>query len=51
MAPALAEIFASDDSDFARLFARYMTPASKMSQGAKPANGGQPTVAKKPGEK
>ncbi|HEY7311978.1 MAG TPA: SPFH domain-containing protein [Gemmataceae bacterium] len=51
MASALAEIFASDDSDFARLFANYMTPASKMSQAAKPANGEQPTVAKKPGEK
>jgi hypothetical protein len=51
MAPALAEIFASDDSDFARLFATYLAPASKMSQAGKPASGGQPTVAKKASEK
>lgn len=28
LAPALTEIFASDDSDFAKLFAGYMTPGS-----------------------
>jgi hypothetical protein len=29
LAPALAEIFASDTSDFAKMFAAYMTPAKK----------------------
>lgn len=39
LAPALSEIFASDGSDFAKLFAAYMTaPAAK--QAAAPANGG-----------
>jgi hypothetical protein len=33
MAPALSEIFASDNSDFAKLFARYVTPG-KMSVAA-----------------
>jgi hypothetical protein len=31
LGPALTEIFASDGSDFARLFAQYMTPANKIS--------------------
>jgi regulator of protease activity HflC (stomatin/prohibitin superfamily) len=31
LAPALTEIFASDTSDFARMFAAYMTPAKKVS--------------------
>src|SRR5262249_16639007 len=30
LGPALAEIFASDDSDFARLFSGYMTPGRNM---------------------
>ncbi len=39
LAPALSEIFASDSSDFAKLFAAYMAaPANK--QAAAPANGG-----------
>ena len=39
LAPALSEIFASDGSDFAKLFAAYMTaPANK--QAAAPAGGG-----------
>lgn len=29
LAPALAEIFASDESEFSRLFARYLTPSSE----------------------
>jgi hypothetical protein len=41
LAPALTEIFASDDSDFARLFATYLTapaPAGKKAEAAgKPA--------------
>jgi hypothetical protein len=44
LAPALTEIFASDDSDFARLFADYMsrlpadeTPDSTAASSAKPA--------------
>jgi len=39
LAPALSEIFASDTSEFAKLFAAYMAaPANK--QAAAPANGG-----------
>jgi hypothetical protein len=50
MAPALAEIFASDSSDFARLFAEYLTPNPKMGTTAVPT-GTAPSVAKKPGTK
>jgi regulator of protease activity HflC (stomatin/prohibitin superfamily) len=42
LSPALTDIFASDDSDFARLFARYMTPAVKsapMPQAVQDGNG------------
>ena len=35
LAPALSEIFASDDSEFAKLFADYMTP-SPTKTNAKP---------------
>jgi uncharacterized membrane protein YqiK len=34
MAPALAEIFASDTSEFARLFSDYMTPIGNKPQSA-----------------
>jgi hypothetical protein len=51
IAPALTEIFASDNSDFARLFASYLAPGPKMPLAGKPANGEQPAVAKKPGDK
>ena len=46
IAPALGEIFTSDDSDFAKLFSMYMTPASGA--GTKPAAAapaGSPTNA------
>jgi regulator of protease activity HflC (stomatin/prohibitin superfamily) len=36
LAPALTEIFASDDSDFARLFAGYMSRPSPSEQPAEP---------------
>ncbi len=45
LAPALAEIFASDESEFARLFAAYMTPpqgkptVTASTAPTKPANG------------
>ncbi len=47
MAPALAEIFASDDSEFAKLFASYLTTQPKKSAVAGPSNGEPPVVAKK----
>jgi hypothetical protein len=47
MAPALAEIFASDDSDFAKLFAGYLTTTPKKAAVAGPSNGEPPVVAKK----
>jgi regulator of protease activity HflC (stomatin/prohibitin superfamily) len=37
LSPALTEIFASDTSDFARLFATYMTPMMKSTPPARPA--------------
>jgi hypothetical protein len=40
VAPALMEIFASDDSDFAKLFATYLNYSSSSSSGGKPAGGG-----------
>lgn len=56
LAPALSEIFASDDSDFAKLFASYMSqplpqsppastavkPAAPMQPAGAPGNGQQP---------
>jgi hypothetical protein len=36
LGPALAEIFASDTSEFAKLFSRYMTPGKKSDQVALP---------------
>ena len=30
LAPSLTEIFASDDSDFAKLFSNYMTPPTSL---------------------
>jgi SPFH domain/Band 7 family protein len=42
LAPALTEIFASDDSDFAKLFAGYMTPPKKESITPITGGGGPP---------
>jgi hypothetical protein len=42
LAPALTEIFASDDSDFAKLFAGYMTPAKKDAISPITGGGGPP---------
>jgi hypothetical protein len=46
LAPALREIFASDESEFAKLFAGYMkappaanSKSSPVSEPARPANG------------
>ncbi len=39
LSPALTEIFASDDSDFARIFAAYMTPAPSKGSSVIPAQG------------
>lgn len=50
LAPALAEIFTSDNSDFARLFASYLSPGPRMPMANKPINGKQPAVAEKRGE-
>jgi hypothetical protein len=47
LAPALAEIFASDTSDFARLFASYLTPGPKMPVAGKPTPAERPAVAEK----
>ena len=44
VAPALAEIFASDTSEFAKLFANYMAPPNKAA--AAKANEGGPTPMK-----
>lgn len=43
LAPALGEIFASDDSEFARMFAGYMTPPPGA--GAPPPDAAQPKPA------
>lgn len=51
IAPALAEIFASDDSEFARLFAMYLAPGPMKPLASKPANGEQSAVANKAGQK
>jgi hypothetical protein len=40
LAPALTEIFASDNSDFAKLFAAYMTPGKKSAEAVAPLPGG-----------
>jgi hypothetical protein len=41
LAPALNEIFASDTSEFAKLFTEYMTPSKKIS-GVSKTNAGKP---------
>jgi hypothetical protein len=52
VAPALAEIFASDNSEIARLFSSYLTPSQSMPAAAAAANGGAPsTAARKAGNK
>jgi hypothetical protein len=44
LAPALTEIFAGDDSDFARLFAAYMSrPVESEAGPAEPAKVAEPT--------
>lgn len=48
LAPALTEIFAGDDSDFARLFSAYMSrPSAADEQPAKPAQSTTKTAAVK----
>jgi hypothetical protein len=48
LAPALTEIFASDDSDFARLFAGYMSrPTAAQAPTDEPANTPSATAAAK----
>jgi hypothetical protein len=42
LAPALSEIFASDDSDFARLFAAYMTQSGNGNPRPAPARTAEP---------
>jgi hypothetical protein len=42
LAPALSEIFASDDSDFAKLFSAYMTQAANASTKPAPARAEDP---------
>jgi regulator of protease activity HflC (stomatin/prohibitin superfamily) len=39
LSPALTEIFASDKSDFAKVFSAYMSPATKKGSARAPANG------------
>ncbi len=51
IAPALTEIFASDTSEFARLFAGYMTPNKTMPAAASGPASTNPAVAKKTGSK
>jgi hypothetical protein len=48
--PALREIFASDNSEFARLISAYLTP-SKMTPAAAVAKDKEPAVAKSPASK
>jgi regulator of protease activity HflC (stomatin/prohibitin superfamily) len=50
IAPALKEIFASDTSEFARMFAAYMTPNKTMPAAAVAPNR-SPAVVKKPENK
>jgi regulator of protease activity HflC (stomatin/prohibitin superfamily) len=45
LAPVLSEIFASDDSDFAKLFAGYMTSPTAPSANKAPATGPSKPVA------
>ncbi len=49
LAPALGEIFASDGSDFAKLFAAYMTPPATATKPIPPSTAAS-TGDKKPGE-
>ncbi|HEY1602562.1 MAG TPA: SPFH domain-containing protein [Pirellulales bacterium] len=42
LSPALTEIFASDDSDFARIFANYMTQPANTAPVLVPASASQP---------
>jgi hypothetical protein len=51
MAPALAEIFASDNSEIARLFSNYLTPNKSMPAAAAAPGGDPSTVARKAGNK
>ena len=52
IAPALAEIFASDNSDFARLFATYLAPNKSMPAAAAAGPNSDPSpVARKAGNK
>ena len=39
LAPALTEIFASDNSEFAKLFAAYMAPFKKSAENGAAAGG------------
>jgi hypothetical protein len=48
LAPALGEIFASDDSEFARLFTAYLTPPPAAAKVATPAAAGPPNKATAP---
>jgi hypothetical protein len=50
LGPALREIFASDTTEFARIFSAYMTPGKTGTAAAAPAPGG-PAVAGKTGGK
>ena len=47
LAPALSEIFASDTSEFAKLFAAYLTPPAKSAAPPVAAANGGPVVGKK----
>ncbi len=51
LAPALSEIFASDTSEFARVFSTYMTPGKKVGISALPAPRGETAAAAKGAEK
>jgi regulator of protease activity HflC (stomatin/prohibitin superfamily) len=47
LAPALSEIFASDTSEFAKMFAAYLTPPAKAAAPPVAAANGGPVVGKK----
>jgi regulator of protease activity HflC (stomatin/prohibitin superfamily) len=48
LAPALGEIFASDDSEFAKLFATYMTPPANVPGKSTPSASATPAKADGP---
>ena len=48
LSPALSEIFASDTSEFAKVFSTYMTPGARRPPRPRPSAAGDTVESKKP---